>query len=277
MTDSTLKYIVQTSFVTTGYQALYDWKYGIQQPLPTQGKPLGAGTPSSDGQPPSPPDSKPGSKAGSLVNRAAWRSSADDRLAALGRSSSASTIVVTSSNARQRESTGPRIVTIHDLAREGAPLAAPQMQGMQPYYAGQSSYFNQFEMTAYNASSVQMRAMGPMGGPPPALSRDVSLIGKTILCVFGYAALTVVGVVETVVRAFFTLATLALLAAYRDEQVQEIFDKSVASLINSLGATFYCFIAIFPYSGSPDQMIGRMVTEPLFNLCFRPMVPWLPV
>jgi hypothetical protein len=39
---------------------------------------------------------------------------------------------VTSSNARQRESTGPRIVTIHDLAREGAPLAAPQMQGMQP-------------------------------------------------------------------------------------------------------------------------------------------------
>ncbi len=103
------------------------------------------------------------------------------------------------------------------------------------------------------------------------------MIGKTIFCVFGYAALTVVGVVETVVRAFFTLVTLAVLVGYRDKLVGEIFDKSVASLINSIGATFYCFIAIVPYGGSPDQMIGRMVTEPLFNLYVRPMVPWIPV
>ncbi len=82
MKDLTLNYIAQTSFVTTGYQALFDWKREIWQPLQSQGKPL-----------------------------------------------------------------------------------TPQIQGMQfSFYPGQYPYSSQLEMTTYNASSVQMRAMGPMGG-----------------------------------------------------------------------------------------------------------------
>lgn len=120
----------------------------------------------------------------------------------------------------------------------------------------------------------QSKALTPAPSSVSMPTRDVSLVGKTVVCVFSFAALSVVGLVETIARSFFTFGAFSFwMLNPENEKMRSIFERSMETLLSSVGAAFSSLIAILPSAGTCEQVVTRMVAEGILVY----MRPWSPV